>query len=444
MPTESILAQALAEQATSMVGAHSDFDRLMERIGDSRFVLLGEATHGTHEFYRIRAELTKRLIREKGFAAVAVEADWPDAYRLNRYIRGASHDLEAIDALGAFRRFPRWMWRNADILDLAGWLRAYNDHVGSAQHVGFYGLDLYSLHASIAGVIGYLDDREPDLARRARDRYACFDVHGDEPQDYGQAVSFGLAPDCEEQVLAQLVDLLRDRDRLIARDGDEEAHFAATQNARVVANAEGYYRAMYFRGVSTWNLRDTHMTDTLDAIATHLQRHGTSGKVIVWAHNSHVGDSAAMAHRAERAEITVGHLCRERHPHDAVLVGFTTFQGTVTAASEWGGVAERKIVRPALSGSYEDLFHRTGVPAFLLMLGELGEATAALHEARLERAIGVVYRPESERFSHYFDVRLAHQLDAVIHIDETRAVEPLERTSLWERGEIMETYPTGL
>jgi erythromycin esterase-like protein len=270
-------------------------------------------------------------------------------------------------------------------------------------------------------------------------------MFGGEPQDYGQVVSLGLAADCEQEVLAQLVDLLRQRG--VRRDGvtEEDAQFEAEQNARVVARAEEYYRMMYQGGVSTWNLRDTHMADTLDAIAAHLQRRAGSAKIVVWAHNSHVGDSAAMEHRAERAEITLGHLCRQRHPKATVLVGFTTYHGTVTAASTWGGDAERKIVRRALPGSCEALFHDTGVPTFLLMLGALGEAAAAaLHEPRLERAIGVVYRPQTERWSHYFDVRLAEQLDAVIHVDRTRALEPLERTPLWERGELPETFPTGL
>jgi erythromycin esterase-like protein len=447
MHAESILAQAIAEQAIPMAGAHSDFDVLLDRVGDARFVLIGESTHGTHEFYRIRAELTKRLIREKGFAAVAAEADWPDAYRINRYVRGGDRDADASDALGDFQRFPQWMWRNADVLDFVGWLRAHNDALLDAnQRVGFYGLDLYSLHASMAAVIGYLEKRDPAAAKRARKRYACFDAFGDEPQSYGHVVSLGLAEDCEREVLQQLVDLIGQRGELLRHDGvvAEEAQFEAEHNARVVANAEEYYRMMYLRGTSTWNLRDTHMADTLDALAAHLERYGRSGKVVVWAHNSHVGDSAAMAHRAERDEITIGHLCRQRHPGRTVLVGFTTYDGTVTAASDWGESAERKLVRPALPRSYETLFHRTGVPSFLLMLDNLGEATAALHESRLERAIGVVYRPQTERASHYFDVRLADQLDAVIHVDRTRALEPLERSTVWERGELPETYPTGL
>jgi erythromycin esterase-like protein len=447
MVRDSILAQAIAEQATPLAGADTDFDLLLDRIGDARFVLLGEATHGTHQFYKIRAELTKRLIREKGFCAIACEADWPDSYRVNRYIRGVGDDDTATESLADFHRFPQWMWRNADILDLVGWLRAHNDRIGEAKHkVGFYGLDVYSLHGSMGAVLSYLQARDPDAARRARLRYGCFDVFGEEPQTYGQAISMGIASDCQEEVVQQLVELTRRRGDLMRHDGlvAAEEHFEAEQNARVVANAEQYYRQMYLGGVSTWNLRDTHMMDTLDSIATHMEQMGRNAKMIVWAHNSHVGDSAAMAHRAERDEITLGHLCRKRHPGDSVLVGFTTYTGTVTAASDWGAKAERKLVRPGMRGSYESLFHQTGIPSFLLMLDDLGEATAALHDARLERAIGVVYRPQTERWSHYFDVRLAQQLDAVIHVDQTRALEPLERTPLWEGGELPETYPTGL
>jgi erythromycin esterase-like protein len=247
-------------------------------------------------------------------------------------------------------------------------------------------------------------------------------------------------------VLEQLRDLLVRRADLLRHDGvlAEDTQFEAEQNARVVMNAEDYYRSMFVRGVSTWNLRDTHMADTLEALAGHVQRRGRSAKIVVWAHNSHVGDSRAMAHRAERGEITIGCLYRQRHPRDTVLVGFTTYDGTVTAASDWGEPAERKTVRPALAGSYEALFHATGVPSFLLLLGDLGEVTAALHEPRLERAIGVVYRPQTERRSHYFDVRIADQLDAVIHLDRTRALEPLERSAMWEHGELAGTYPSGL
>ncbi len=443
---DGILARAIAETATPLTGSWSDFDPLIEQIGDARFVLLGEATHGTHEFYRIRAELTKRLICERGFTAVAAEADWPDAYRINRHVRGAGEDADATEALGGFKRFPQWMWRNADILDLVGWLRAHNEHVTDrARAVGFYGLDVYSLHASIEAVLAYLERTDPETARRARERYACFDTLAADPQLYGRATALGLREDCEQEAIDQVIELQRQRADLLRDRGvlAEDEQFAAEQNARVVARAEEYYRSMFLGYVSTWNLRDTHMMDTLDALAVHLGRHGSPARIVVWAHNSHIGDAAAT-HRGARGEINLGRLCRARHPHETVLVGFSTYHGTVTAASDWNQPAERKRVRPALPGSYETLFHATAVPRFLLRLDDLGEAAGALHEPRLQRAIGVVYRPQTERASHYFRVSLPDQLDSIFHLDETRALEPLERTAVWERGELPETFPTGL
>ncbi|MDB4960788.1 MAG: erythromycin esterase [Myxococcales bacterium] len=446
MPADRILARAIVDTATPLTGSWSDFDLLVDRIGDARFVLLGEASHGTHEFYRIRAELTKRLIREKGFIAVAAEADWPDAYRIHRYVRGVGKDPDATEALADFKRFPQWMWRNADILDLVGWLRAHNDHViDLSRKVGFYGLDVYSLHGSIQAVLAYLARTDPDAEREARSRYACFDTLAAEPQLYGQVTALGIRKDCEQEAVDQLVDLQRRRADLLRRHGvlAEDEQFEAEQNARVVARAEEYYRAMYLGGVSTWNLRDTHMMDTLDALALHLERHGTRAKIVVWAHNSHIGDASATD-RGEHGELNIGQLCRARHPGETVLVGFSTYHGTVTAASDWGQAAERKRVRPALPHSYESLFHATGVPSFLLLLEQLGEAAGALHEPRLQRAIGVVYRPQTERASHYYHVHLPDQFDAIFHLDETRALEPLERTAEWERGELPETFPTGL
>ena len=426
------LAHAIADTAIPLAGAASDLDPLVDLAAGARFVLIGEATHGTHEFYRLRAELTKRLILERGFAAVAVEADWPDAYRVNRYVVGAGDDGDAAEALTGFRRFPQWMWRNADVLDFVGWLRAHNEHRREAERVGFWGLDLYSLHGSIAAVLGYLDRVDPDAARRARDRYACFDRFGDDPQRYGYAAGLGIAADCEREVLSQLVDLQR-------QGVGSDDHFAARQNAKLIVAAEEYYRAMFRGRVSTWNLRDTHMADTLDALADHL---GDRARIVVWAHNSHVGDASATE-MGDIGEIDLGQLCRARHP-DTVLIGFSTYHGTVTAAPDWDGPAERMRVRPGLPGSVEALFHDTGVPAFVLPLRELGEAAGALAEPRLMRAIGVVYAHATERRSHYYRVRLPRQFDAVIHIDETRALEPMERTASWEHGELPETYPTGL
>ncbi len=410
-------------------------------------MLLGEASHGTHDFYRVRAEITKRLIRTRGFRAVAVEADWPDAYRVNRYVRGRPGDADAEEALGGFQRFPQWMWRNADVLDFVGWLRAHNETIADDDdRVGFYGLDLYSLHASMAAVLDYLRVVDPDAAARAARRYACFDHFGADPQQYGYATSLGLSPSCEREVVGQLVELRRAAAEYARRDGRvaPDDQFFAERNAHVVAVAERYYRIMFQSGVASWNLRDSHMADTLVALCGFLETRGQPPKVVVWAHNSHQGDARATD-RAERGELNLGQLARERWGPGAVLVGFTTYAGTVTAASDWGARVERKRVRPALPGSYEALFHECG-PNFYLDLRQPGEAVSTLSAPRLERAIGVIYRPETERLSHYFHASLPRQFDAVFHYDRTRAVEPLERTPVWERGEseLPETFPSAL
>ena len=315
-------------------------------------MLIGEASHGTHEFYRERAQITKRLIREKGFTAVAVEADWPDAYRVNRYVRGRGDDAEAIDALAGFQRFPAWMWRNADVLDFVGWLRDHNDSVRPAMpKVGFYGLDLYSLHASMEAVIAYLDKVDPEAAERARHRYACFDLYGDDPQAYGFAAGLQLGQTCENEVVTQLVDLRRHAAEYALRDGRiaEDDYFYAEQNARLVRDAEQYYRTMYRGEVSSWNLRDRHMAETLDALVDFFERNGPAAKVVVWAHNSHLGDARATQ-MGVRGEWNVGQLVRQRYGRDAVLVGFTTYDGTVTAASNWDAPAERKSCPPGPAG----------------------------------------------------------------------------------------------
>lgn len=440
-----ILGKAIRDAAHPLTGSANDYDPLMNLVGDAHLVLLGEASHGTHEFYRERAQITKRLITEKGFSAVAVEADWPDAYRVNRYVRGRSDDAEAVDALGGFKRFPTWMWRNADVLDFIGWLRAHNDRLPTQAKVGFYGLDLYSLHASIESVLSYLDKIDPVAARRARYRYSCFDHFGEDIQTYGYTTSFGLAKSCEEEVVAQLVELRHRAAEYASRDGRvaEDDYFFAEQNALVVKNSEEYYRSMFRGRASSWNLRDRHMAATLESLAAFLERQYQRSKIVVWEHNSHLGDARATE-MGERGELNVGQLVRERHGGEAVLVGLSTYQGTVTAASDWDAPAERKQVRPALAGSCEALFHDAGLPRFLLNLRNYDEATAALKEARLTRAIGVIYRPETERASHYFYARLPDQFDAVLYFDETRAVEPLERTAHWEAGEAPETFPSGL
>ncbi|MHB1225130.1 MAG: erythromycin esterase family protein [Gemmatimonadaceae bacterium] len=442
---DTTLTHAIHDAARPLVGAPDDFDPLLALVGDARFVLIGEASHGTHEFYRIRGEITKRLIREKGFSAVAVEADWPDAYRVNRYVRGRGSDPDAEEALGGFERFPQWMWRNADVLDFVGWLREYNDERRELPTVGFYGLDLYSLHASMEAVLSYLRVVDPEAAVRALYRYGCFESFGEDPQQYGYSATYGLTASCEEQVVAQLVELRRAAGEYARRDGRvaPDDLFFAEQNARVVANAERYYRAMFGSRVSSWNLRDRHMTEMLEALVGFLGGHGRQPRVVVWAHNSHLGDARATELGAG-GELNVGQLVRQRYGRDALLVGFSGYTGTVTAASNWDQPAERKTVRPALADSYEALFHEVGIRNFLLDLTAPSEAVAGLREPRLERAIGVVYRPETERLSHYFHARLPQQFDALLHYDTTRAVEPLERTGTWDRGELPETYPSAL
>ncbi len=440
------LVPLIRDAARPLTGADDDYDALLDLIGDARFVLLGEASHGTHEFYRQRAQITKRLIQEKGFAAVAVEADWPEAYRINRYVRGAAGAATGIEALEDFKRFPLWMWRNADVLNFVGWLREHNDFLSAnTPKVGFYGLDLYSLNASIEAVLAYLDKVDPDAAQRARYRYSCFEDFGEDPRSYGYAAAFGLDGSCESEVLTQLLELQRQRSEYARRDGRVAADelFYAEQNARLVKNAEAYYRAMFAGRDVSWNLRDQHMAETLEALSLHLNQQSPA-KIAVWAHNSHLGDARATE-MSERGELNVGQLVRERHPQAAFSIGFTTYTGTVTAASDWEAPAERKWVRPALAGSCEFLFHQTGLPAFCLALrGGESRLREALRRPYLERAIGVIYRPATERLSHYFFARLAEQFDAVLHFDETRAVEPLERTAEWEVGQIPETFPTGV
>ncbi len=361
------LARALGDVVRPLTGSASDFDALVARVGEARMVLIGEASHGTHEFYRIRAEITKRLIRERGFTAVAVEADWPDAYRVNRYVRGSGVDADAEQSLAGFRRYPQWMWRNADVLDFVGWLRSHNESVGDdARRVGFYGMDLYSLHSSMEAVIRYLRVVDPEAARRAEIRYGCFDRFGGDPQEYGYASSIGLSPSCEAEVVEQLVTLRRAAGEYARRDGRvaEDDLFFAEQNARVVANAERYYRAMFGSRVESWNLRDRHMAETLESLTRFLSQRGASPKIVVWAHNSHLGDARATE-MGQGGELNVGQLVSERFGDDAVLVGFSTYSGTVTATSNWDEPAQRKVVRPALPGSYESLFHDAGDTEFL-------------------------------------------------------------------------------
>ena len=401
------------------------YDPLLDVVGNARFILLGAASNGTHEFHRARAEITKSLILEKGFRGVAVEADGADARLVDRWVRGAA-DGEAADALSGFRRFPSWVFRNADVLDFVDWLRQHNDGIASdADKAGFYGLDAYGLHSSMEAVIGALRRTDPDAAHRVEARYACFDRFGGDAQGYGASALFGTGVSCEDAVIAALVE----------RHGEDGA-----SEARAGDQAEKYYRAMLGSPAVSWNLRDRHMAESLDALSDRLSREGEPAKLVVWAHNAHLGDARATE-MGEHGELSLGQLVRLRRGADAVLVGLTTDTGTVTAATAWDGPARRRRLRPALEGSYEALFREVPHPRFLLKLHESREMEELLSERRLERAVGAIYRPETERTSHYFGARLPRQFDAVLHFDHTRAVEPVERTSLWMAGEPPETHP---
>lgn len=443
------LSSALALIAQPLKTTPEDYDGLLDSIGNASLVLLGEASHGSHEFYLERARITRRLIEEKGFEAVAVEADWPDAARVNRFVKGEGDTLEGADPLAGFKRFPQWMWRNSEVLDFAVWLRQWNDSlIGDRPKAGFYGLDLYGLHASIDSVLRYLDVADPEGALRARQRYACFDAAKEDPALYGYEASLGLSATCEDEALKQLLEMQRHAADRPFRPGplDGDDAFEAEQNANLIVDAERYYRTMFRGRVASWNLRDRHMADTLDALSDHLaRRRGGPGpsKIVIWAHNSHLGDARATDF-TESGEYNVGQLLRERHGAQAYLLGMTTYTGTVMAASDWGAAAEPIRVRPALSGSYESLFHDTRIPRFFLDLRAENEVIRTLAEPRLERAIGVVYRPETERVSHYFSARLPQQFDAVLHFDHTASVDPLGPPDAHIGDEIPETFPSAV
>jgi erythromycin esterase-like protein len=423
------LVEPVREAALPLTGEDRDYDPLMEMVGDSRFVLLGDATHGTHEFYRERARITERLIREKGFDAVAIEGDWQDASRVNRYVRGLASDASAEAALSGFRDFPGWMWGNTDVRDLVDWLHEHNASLPAAERVGFYGLDVYGVVGSADAVVASLKGLDPAAARRAAKRYGCFSRYRGDFPSYGLDAAAHPVRSCERKAVEQLQEV---RGRIaIQKPGADPAQseelFALVQNARVVRNGEAYYRVLGAgSNVSSWNLRDRHMAATLDELAAHVGKPGRPGKIVVWAHSSHLGD-ARVTQRADFGELNLGQLVRQRYGASAVLVGFTTYTGTVTAASEWGEHGKLKQVRPALRESYAGLFHEAGIGDSLLVMRGNGELAKALGEPRPERAIGVLYHPQEERRAHYLKTRLSQQFDAVVYFDQTRSVERLER-----------------
>jgi protein-L-isoaspartate(D-aspartate) O-methyltransferase len=432
--TISALLRETAEPIDSIESVK--LDALLDRMSDARVVLLGEATHGTSEFYRMRARITRELIVHGGFRAVAVEADWPDAARIDRYVR---HLPPASTRQGAaFSRFPTWMWRNREVHEFVEWLRHFNGETADpARRVSFHGLDLYSLYTSAAAVIGYLEEVDPAAAAAARSRYGCLTPWERDPATYGRAALSGRYRTCERDVVAALRDLLARRLEYSRRDG--ERFLDAAQNARLVADAERYYRTLYYGSTASWNLRDQHMFDTLESL---LAFHGPETKIVVWEHNSHVGDAAATE-MAARGELNVGHLCRAAHGKEAYLVGFGTDHGTVAAASEWDTPVETMDVRPAHAESYERLCHDAEVSAFLLPLRypARAEVREELLPPRLERAIGVIYRPESELASHYFQASLPRQFDEYVWCDRTAAVTPLGQA---QTAGMPDTYPFGL
>ncbi len=441
---------AVRQAALPLDGGADDFDELIRRIGNARFVLLGEASHGTQEFYEARARITLRLVAERGFAAVAIEGDWPDAYRVNRFVRGLGEDRDASAALQGFQRFPTWMWRNTAVVDFVERLREWNHGRPATARTGFYGLDLYSLNRSMAAVLEYLDREDPAVAARARERYACFEPFGGDSQVYGLMTGLGSTPSCEEGVIRTLLDLQRRAVPPQASAGDPEAQFDAEQNAALVRDAERYYRSMYLRDVSSWNERDTHMAQTLWSLDRHLSRPGKPAKIVVWAHNSHLGDAFFTEMGQSRGELNLGQLVRERLPEDCWLVGFTTHDGAVTAASDWDAAAEHKRVNTSRGDSIEGVLHATGLGRFLLPFRDEPRLAQAFRHPLLQRAIGVIYRPDTERQSHYFHAQVARQFDALIHIDRTSALVPLDIDEPWTAGhaaharEAAETYPEGL
>jgi erythromycin esterase-like protein len=444
------VADALGGLITRLTGATDDLDEIISMARDKRFVLIGEASHGTHEFYQMRAEISRRLIAEAGFMAVVVEADWPDAYRVNRYVRGDSDIDNAEDALSEFQRFPQWMWRNTEVRNFIDWLYDYNHNNRNARPVGFYGLDLYNLNSSAQAVIGYLEKIDPEAAARARKRYGCFASYGNDPHTYGYATAININESCEREIIEQLRELQEQSYAYLKRSDStsnlaREDFFSAEQNARLVAGAEHYYRAMFRGRPNSWNVRDTHMADTIDELAGFLTRtHGRPARIIVWAHNSHIGDAAAT-NASARGEINIGQLVRQRHEGETLLIGFSTYTGSVTAASDWDEPEENKRVREALPGSVEALFHRIEVKDFMLNLRDNPSVRKLLEKPRLERFIGVIYRPDTERTSHYFHVRLPEEFDIMIHLDETHALHPLSPGHLWQHvpREMEETYPSG-
>ena len=432
LPTKSLAGKIAAACEPFETLETGRLDRLLARIGDARIVLLGEASHGTSEFYRMRDRISRELIANKGFRFVAIEGDWPDAARVDHYVRHLEYPPSEWTA---FARFPTWMWRNNEVRAFVDWLRSHNAPLKPEKRAAFHGLDLYSLYDSIRAVLKYLDEVDPATARVARERYGCITPWQSDPATYGHAALTGAYPTCESEVAVVLMDLLHKRRAYAEHDG--ERFMDAIQNARLIANAEQYYRIMYYGSRASWNLRDGHMFETLKTL---LAFYGPKSKAIVWAHNSHVGDASATE-MFSRGEYNLGHLCRKEFGTHVYTIGFGTNSGTVAAASNWDGPMEIKQVVPAIAESYERIFHEVGVPNFCLDLRQALNHSEGLLKPRLERAIGVIYRPETELASHYFQAVLPKQFDEYVWFNETKEIAPFETKTL---EEMPDTYPFGL
>lgn len=415
-----------------------DLDPLMDAIGDSRYVLLGEASHGTSEFYTWRTEISKRLIEERGFSFIAVEGDWPDCYRVNRYVKGLPDSgKNAEEVLHAFERWPTWMWANREVVDLAEWMRSHNDKVRRDKHVGFFGLDVYSLWESMRAVVEYLESVDPRLAAAAKRAYNCFEPYAEDAQEYARATAI-VPTSCEHQAVAVLKELHTRAPRFI--EDSSEDFFDAEQNALVARNAELYYRTMVRGGPASWNVRDRHMVETLTRLMRH---HGRDAKAIVWEHNTHIGD-ARFTDMARAGMLNVGQVVRESHAEDGVvLVGFGTHRGTVIAAEEWGAPIERMQVPAARDGSFEHALFDARVGDSLLIFDGTDNGVAGLDGPLGHRAIGVVYDPDHERWGNYVPTIIPGRYDAFVYIEETRAVDPLH-LAVKVDGEMPETYPSGV
>jgi protein-L-isoaspartate(D-aspartate) O-methyltransferase len=432
LPTKSLAREIVAVCEPFETLETAQLDRLLARIGDARIVLLGEASHGTSEFYRMRDRISRELIATKGFGFVAIEGDWPDAARVDHYVRHLEYPPSEWTA---FARFPTWMWRNNEVRSFVDWLRSHNAPLKPEKRAAFHGLDLYSLYDSIRAVLNYLDEVDPATARVARERYGCLTPWQSDPATYGHAALTGAYPTCESEVAIVLMDLLHKRRAYAEHDG--ERFMDAIQNARLITNAEQYYRIMYYGSRASWNLRDSHMFETLKTL---LAFYGPKSKAIVWAHNSHVGDASATE-MFSRGEYNLGHLCRKEFGTLVFTIGFGTNSGTVAAASNWDGPMEIKPVVPAIADSYERIFHEVGVSNFCLDLRAALNDSEGLLRPRLERAIGVIYRPETELASHYFQAVLPKQFDEYIWFNETKEIAPFETRTL---EEMPDTYPFGL